>query len=356
MSTQWKFFLDSESAWEAMLADIESARESVLLEQFILETDLIGSRFLTLLQKKAREGIKVHVLLDSAGSLNFFTSSLWKNYSEPNLSITFFNSLIPWTIGSHTPWYFRDHQKLLVVDSRVAFTGGICLGDEMKTWRDTHVRIEGPVVEKMAWMFHRMYNRALKKNPKSEKFGPKSAGGFNYITSSPLPRRRFLYYRLTDVLRNAMKRISISTPYFIPDRRILRILQLATRRGVEVSILIPEISDNPIVDFSSRSFFSKLLKTGVRLYLYRERMMHAKTIVVDDDWSSVGSLNFDNISLKYNFEGNIVSTNRQFTSDLASHFAEDLKNAKEVLPAEWKRRSFALKVIEWFCGMLSPLL
>lgn len=356
MKTTWKFYLDSVSAWDAMIAQIETARVSIKLEQFILETDKIGQKFLDLLKKKASEGVKVEVILDSAGSLNYYTSSLWKDLSTENFEIVFFNSLIPWSIGSHSSWFFRDHRKLLIVDSKVGFTGGICLGDEMKNWRDTHVKIEGEILKQMEFLFNRMKNRALKKKPQSEKELPPVSGDIIYTSNSPLPRRRYLYYRLVEAMRSANHSITITTPYFVPDRRILRILKLAPRRGVNVKILLPENSDHPLVDFAAHSFFNELLKKGVQIFQYKDKMLHSKTVVIDSDWATVGSLNLDNVSLRYNFEANIISMNPEFNRELTSQFQTDLQNAVEVKEKDWNSRLLPRKLLEYFARILSPLL
>ncbi len=356
MNPKWKFYLDSESAWNAMLSEIELAKNSIKLEQFILETDVIGQKFLNTLKKKACEGVKVEVILDSAGSLNYYTSSLWRDLSAENIKIVFFNALLPWSISRHSSWFFRNHRKLLIIDSRIAFTGGICLGDEMKNWRDTHVRIEGEIVKQMEFLFDRMKNRAEKKEPRSEKNLPIILGNLNYVSNSPLPKRRFLYHRLVEAMRFAKKSIEITTPYFVPDRRILRILKLAPRRGIDVKIILPETSDHPLIDFAAQSFFKELLVRGVRIYQYKNKMIHAKTILIDDEWSTVGSLNMDNISLRYNFEANIVSTDTTFNSELKAHFDEDLKNSIQVTQENWEGRLLPRKLLEYFARILSPLL
>ncbi len=157
-------------------------------------------------------------------------------------------------------------------------------------------------------------------------------------------------------MRGAREKIYLTTPYFAPDRRLLRVLKLAAHRGVDVRLLVPDSSDHLFVDFSGRSFFRELLHAGIRIYEYKGRMIHAKTAIVDNDWSTVGSLNFDNISLRYNFEANIVSTDRQFAKELESHFVVDLHNAKEIILTEWERRSPIFKIIERIARLFSPLL
>ena len=139
-------------------------------------------------------------------------------------------------------------------------------------------------------------------------------------------------------VRCAKKSIYITTPYFVPTRHLSRILRSASKRGVDVKVIVPQWSDHPAVDLCSRSFFMKMLKVGIKIYLYKGEMIHSKTITIDGTWSSVGTLNLDSVSLLYNFEANIISTNNLFTKELVEHFSMDLKDTEEVTIENWKNR------------------
>jgi len=346
-ATQWKFYLYSKDAWEAMLVECQKAKRSIDLEQFILVPDEIGMRFIEVCRQKVKEGVQVRILCDAAGSFSFFGSTLAWDLIQEGVKIVFFNTFIPWTRYSHTPWFFRDHQKLLIVDEFIAFTGGICLSDEMEDWRDTHVAVQGPIVSEMIEVFNNMWERAHKFKFRRKKLPILYNEGFNYVTNAPLPRQRFIYYRFVEAIRNAKKYVYLTTPYFVPDHRFVRVLKLAIRRKVEVRILVPEHSDHPLVDIASATFFTNLLKSGIKLFRYKAGMLHAKTAVIDGEWASVGSFNLDHVSFLYNFEGNIISTERRFVEDIRSHFVVDLHNANEITLERWSERSLIQKIKEF---------
>ena len=217
----------------------------------------------------------------------------------------------------------------------------------MEDWRDTNIRIKGPVVKDMERKFERMWDRAHGKRV-SRIDPPSRSGEFKYIANTPLPRNRKLYNATVEAIRNAKKYIYITTPYFVPTHRVSRVLRLASHRGVDVRIMIPQSSDYPIVDLGARTFFHNMLKTGIKIYLYQEKMLHSKTIVIDEDWSSIGTLNIDNISLLYNFEANIVTTNDDFARELTSHFNQDMKNSQEITYKDWQKRFFVEKIASFF--------
>ncbi|HEY4511407.1 MAG TPA: phospholipase D-like domain-containing protein [Candidatus Paceibacterota bacterium] len=355
MSPSWKFYLNSKDAWDAMLVAVRSATVSIDLEQFILYTDEIGNEFITLCQEKAKQGVRVRILCDAAGSFGLYGSLVPNLLEESGVKIAFFNTFIPGVGNNHTPWLFRDHRKMLVVDSTVAFTGGICLGEAMRSWRDTHVELRGEVVAEMEYEFNRMWSYAHKRRFRSRFKKPAATEGYHYVPNLPLPRRRYLYYTLIEAIRGARHYVYLTTPYFVPDRRLFRVLSLAALRGVDVRILIPRTSDNHIVDVAAHTHFAHVLKAGVKIHRYTGSMIHAKTAVIDDEWATVGSLNLDNVSLRYNFEGNIVSTDKKFAAELKSHFLKDLPQSKELTQEVWEKRGIIQKLkeilvrpIRWF--------
>lgn len=353
-STRWNLYTTNEGGWEAMLNACESARESIDLEQFIFITNDIGKRFIDVCAKKASEGVRVRFLWDAAGSFSFFGSTIADELKDKGIELVFFKTLFPSVLKFHDyrSWYFRNHKRTLVIDGEIGFTGSICVSDEMINWRDTVVEIEGPVVFDMQEEFERTWNRALTKKTISIGSNTNSDSEFRYITNYPLPRKHHLYKEITRAIREARDSVYITTPYFVPTRYLVKVLRSAAKRGVDVKIIIPEWSDHPIVDLCSRSFFTKLLKSGVRIYLYKGHMVHSKTIVIDNDWSTVGTLNMDTVSLLYNFEANIVSSNKAFTKELKDHFENDLKDTEEISYDRWKNRYWAEKISGFFVSLI----
>lgn len=350
METNWKLYTDNSEAWASMLEACEQARETIDLEQFIFVQDDFGSKFIDVCARKAKEGVKVRFMWDAAGSFNLFGLGTVEDMKSKGIEMLFFKTLFPgfFDVPNYKSWYFRNHRRTLIIDGRVGFTGSICVDERLKDWRDTNVRIEGPVVKDMISAFERMWDRAQgKKLPKikKEKYADHA---FRYITNNPIPRNRRLYNHIVDAIRHSRKYIYITTPYFVPTRRLARVLRLAAHRGVDVKIIMPEWSDHPFVDLSARTFFHSILESGVQIFLYKGKMLHSKTMVIDGDWASVGTLNMDNVSLLYNFEASLVSTNSRFAEELASHFVYDMQQTEEMTLQKWNSRYWVIKLAGFF--------
>lgn len=360
--TNWQFYTDSRSAWEAMLEAISKATRSIDLEQFILSYDSIGIRFLDAISEKAKQGVQVRIICDEVGSFSLYRANIKPKLEEIGISIKFFNSVIPWNPNNESLWFFRDHRKLLVVDNEIGFAGGVCLGDAMRDWRESSVRITGPIVEQMSESFELMWKKSyagLKYYFKFKKKTHKTLNlnsGFRYITNAPLPGKRYMYKELIRAIREARHYVYLTTPYLLPDSRLLRGLKDACRRGLEVRLLIPEDTNSKLVNIGSGTFFRDMMQTGIRIFRYKGVLIHAKTGIVDGDWSTIGSLNLDNLSLRYNFEGNIVSTNKEFTFELERQFLDDLQNATELTLKEWRERGPLRKILEVIIWPIRKLL
>ncbi len=344
--TTWKIGTQTEQIWQDMLKACESARESIYIEQFLFYPDEIGKKFMEVFMRKASQGITVKCLFDSMQSIGFSTSKFVEDMRTAGVKVKFFNWLTPYSRHSKKLLYFRDHRRSLIIDRKIFFTGGICIGDRMKDWRETQIQLEGPVVEQATTVFDRTWNKVYKRH--TLQLGSQSRtglGGFSYITHAPLPTERHLYYRLVEAVRSARKQILITNPYFLPDSRLLRTLILAKRRGVDVKILVPKSSNHPVVDLGASTYYKRLMDKGVRIFLY-ERMIHAKTTVIDDDWCMIGSLNLDNISLRYNFESAVISTEALCNDEMCTIFKNDLKQAKELTLEDWAKRPLAQRIAE----------
>ncbi|MEI8337846.1 MAG: phospholipase D-like domain-containing protein [bacterium] len=361
--TKWQFYLTSEEAWDAMLLEIESAKISIDLEQYIFINDVIGNKFIELLIKKADEGLKIRILCDEVGSFPLYRSVIKEQLAKKGIPLKFFNSVLPWNPNRESLWYFRDHRKLMVIDDEIGFTGGICLAEEMQGWRESYVKITGNVVNQMNKAFEIMWNKEY-KHPKYI-FNNKNHNNhnhnvieekFRYLTNSPLLGKRFMYKELIDVIRNAKHYLYLTTPYFLPDSRLLREIKHASRRGVKVCLLIPQKPNHILLEIGNRTFIQDLLEHRVKIFRYEKSMIHSKTAVIDGSWSTIGSLNLDNISLRYNFEANLVSTDKAFTFELEKQFLDDLKLSKELNLDEWKKRSIKQKIAELVIWPIRKLL
>ncbi len=357
--SKWEFHTDSKQAWDAMLLDISTAKESIDLEQFILGYDAIGIKFLDALKAKSLVGVKVRIFCDEVGSLSLRRSGIATSLSEAGIEIKFFNSVIPWSPNKESLWFFRDHKKLLIIDKKIGFTGGVCLGDEMRDWRESSVRIEGPVVAQMTESFDVMWNKKyheFKFYFKKKNKNLTQNYSFNYITNAPLPRKRYMYRELIRAIKSAKHYIYLTTPYLLPDSRLLRNIKRAARSGVMVRILVPMNTNSRLVNVGSGTFFDDMLEAGIQIFRYNGAMIHSKTGVIDGVWSTIGSLNLDNLSLRYNFEGNIVSTDKSFAFELERQFLDDLKISTRLTKEEWNKRGLIRRIFEILIWPLRKLL
>ena len=348
IETSWKIYDINEEAWEAMIADCARADKTIVLETFIFVMDDFSKRLIDVCAERAKAGVKVRFLWDAWGSFSFFGSTIIEDLKEKGIELVFWKTIIPayYKVPNIRSWFFRNHRRTLVIDEKIGYTGSMCVDDRMKNWRDTNLRIEGSIVGEMQNAFDRMWARALDKKPLPKRVRVRS-GGFRYITNYPLPGRRHLYADLVEAIRHSRKYIYITTPYFVPTHRLARVLRLASHRGVDVKIIIPETSNHPFVDLAARSSFHSMLRSGVKIFLYQGENIHGKTTVVDDDWASIGSMNMDGVSLLYNFEANIVSSNGKFAEEMVAHFVHDLQSTKEITLTELEKRSFLQKWLEF---------
>lgn len=330
-----------------MLADCSEAKYSIDLEQFIFVTDDFGQRLIDICAERAKNGVKVRFLWDAAGSFTLWGSDIRRQLKDKGIELVYWRTLIPgyYSVPNFRSWYLRNHRRSLIIDRNIGYTGSICIQDNLRNWRDTNVRLQGLVVEQMTNSFDRMWQRAIKSKKIDKRIEARDSE-FSYVTNFPAPKRRHLYKEIVEAIRNANSHIYITTPYFVPTRRLFRVLKLAGHRKVDVRILLPEKTDHYAVDLGARSYFTSLLESGVRIFLYQGNMIHSKSVIVDGDWSTVGSLNLDQISLLYNFEANIVSTNRSFAQELEGHFMNDLKKSREINLKDWRNRFFLEKIPE----------
>lgn len=346
--TSAQFYTESASAWEAMLSACTEAKNTIEMEQYIFENDSIGGRFIEIFKQKQKAGVRVRLIYDTVGSYYFYKSPTVKELRRLGVQIRFFNIISPWRIHNIFSWYFRDHRKILVVDGKVGFTGGVGIREDMKYWRDTNVKVEGHVVEEMQNAFNEMWVLTAEKNIwqriKRARLYQKK---INFVTNTPYLRRKFLYKRVIEAIRFSKEYVFITTPYFIPNQKLIKVLRKAIRRGVDVRIIVPKTLDLSIVSRASHSFFYELLLHGVRIFQYNGNFIHTKTAVIDDKWSTVGSFNFDNLSFTYNHEANIISTEYGFINELKNHFENDLMKCQEVKIEEWIKRPIAWKIREF---------
>ncbi|MCX6716163.1 MAG: phospholipase D-like domain-containing protein [Candidatus Taylorbacteria bacterium] len=360
--TKWTLYTSNEEAWAAMLEDCAHATKSIALEQFIFVNDDFGNRLIEVCTERAAAGVDIRFLWDAGGSFTFFGSNIAEDLRKKHIKLLFWKTLIPgyFKVPNIRSWFLRNHRRTLVIDEKIGYTGSMCVKDSYRDWRDTNARFEGTVVEQMQNAFDRMWARADDKKHLPFRVTHRDTE-FEYVTNNPTPGKRHLYRRLVDAIRNAEHYVYLTTPYFVPTQRLARVIKLAAHRGVDVRLIIPDRTNHFLaLDLGAMSFFSTLLESGVRIFLYPsnggETLIHSKAGIIDGEWSTIGSLNLDHVSLLYNFEANIVSSNSKFAEELAAHFVRDMNICKEVNAAEWHDRFFLEKLPEYAIKLVRKFL
>lgn len=362
-----RFFLHGNEAWAAMLAACAQARESIDIEQYIFADDEIGRQFIEVLRERAWAGVKIRILCDTVGSWSLYTSQLPTVMKQDGIEVRFFNIVSPWRIDNFFSWFFRDHRKIMIIDKKIGFTGGIGIQNKMYDWRDTCVEVRGSIVNEMIFTFNEMWLQVANRDLLSRIQKARNyTRGFRFITGAPYLGKRFLYSSIIDAIRSAKTYAYITTPYFIPDQRLARVLKLAVKRGVDVRVLLPGQPEDPdpqfkiktqeLVRYGAYSFYEPMLRAGVRLYEYHKNFLHSKTMTIDDEWSTVGSFNLDSLSFFYNYEANIVSTDQESAQTIKKHFLTDLEHSTEIKMKQWIQRPLYQKFRELLVTPIRPFL
>ena len=359
-------FVDGNEKFERLIKDIENAKDHIHLEYFIIKDSDIGQKIKNLLIKKSKENVKIKILYDDVGCWRFwFRREFFNEMKSHGIEIVpFLPTKFP-IIGGKLN--YRNHRKIVVIDGRIGYTGGINIGDEYMGknkkfgyWRDTHIRIEGTSVYmlQMTFLIDWYYNTKevlLNTNyfPRLNNFGNSM---IQVVASGPDSDWEAIHYAYFLAICQAKKSIYIETPYFIPDESILRALKSAALSGVDVRIIFPKIADHKIVNTASYSYFDDILKSGGRVYLYEKGFIHSKVIIIDNSIASTGSANMDLRSFMLNFEINAFIYDRKVIDLMKEDFFEDMKNSKEINKDEFKNRSIIQKSKESVARLFSPIL
>lgn len=338
----------------AMAAAIEDAKLTVHLETYIFGDDKTGRTFVELMIRAAARGVRVRFIYDSVGSLGL-DPTLLTRLRNAGVQILEYHPVEPWK--ARWAWNRRDHRKILVCDGKIAFTGGMNLCDEHAPveqggadWPDAHVRVEGPAAYDLERLFRGVWFKETGRW--FDSFGhPEYAPGASKIKvvgNHEFLNRFAIREAYVNALRAAKSEVAIANAYFIPGWRIRRSLAQAAARGVSVRVLVPGVSDSRAVSYAMRSHYDSLLSRGVRIFEWKGPMMHAKAVVVDRQWSSVGTYNLDHRSLRHNLEVNVNALDAELAGRLARRFEEGLAGAREITLADWRRRSTMDRVLERF--------
>jgi cardiolipin synthase A/B len=348
----------------SMLAAIRGAQKTINLEFYIYWDGDIGRQFAEALAERARAGVQIKVILDSVGSASM-SGSLIEFLRRNGVDLEWYHPLRWYTISRFN---HRTHRKLMVVDGRIGFSGGVGIADvwlgdaESKDhWRDTVLRVEGPAVTQLQFAFMDNWVKSrgelLTGLDYFTPVGPFGSHQTQVIKSSPTEGSSAVKLLYIVSIVSAVKSIYISNAYFLPDRDTRRALEAAVRRGVDVRAIVPgEFVDVPLARQASRMQYELLLRRGIRIFEYQPTMMHAKTMVVDGIWSTVGSSNFDERSFRLNDEVNVNVYDEGIAEQMTLMFFDDLAKSEEITMGKWFRRPLFSRIKESLADLLKPQL
>ncbi len=359
---------NGREAFPTMLRAIEQAQEQVLLEMYWFDSDATGSRFAEALIHAAIRGVEVCVIYDSLGSIEA-SSAMFDSMRDAGVKVVEFNPIMPWHQRFRVALLTRrDHRKILVVDQKLGFTGGINIANHWAPseqggggWRDDMVEVEGAAVAGFVDCFRSTWEE---EGGEPVAFVDRAPGTSKDTTGQRVrvlgeaihrERREIVRAYLYHIYR-ARKRVWIANSYFVPEGRIVRALSYAALRGVDVRVLLPGHSDVEIVRLASRAIYERMLKSGIHIFEWQKNVLHSKTAVIDGRWSTVGTFNLDYRSLRTNLEVNVAVLDAGFGSVMEESFQADCAESEEISYADFNRRSLPQRFLEQAAYRLKTLL
>ncbi|WP_290377985.1 cardiolipin synthase [Duncaniella muris] len=364
---QIKIFNNGERHFEELFDDLRHARSYINLQFYIIANDSLGRRLRDILVERAQAGVKVRVIYDYIGSFDARRLDFFRRMKENGGEVhSFFRLSFPSHVN-RVNW--RNHRKVVVIDGNVGYIGGMNVADRYVRgtgrgkWRDTAARISGPGVAALQYNFAvdwKFMGQPLLCDPVSGiPDGVKDCMRgvtLQMLASGPNDRwgnMTLLFYK---AISTARRRIWLQTPYFLPSDGLLKALESVSLAGVDVRVMMPMSADSKILTYASHSYIEECLLAGVKIYLYEAGMLHSKVMIVDDDFSTLGSTNFDFRSMEHNFEENVLLYSAEANEALTRGFEADASECKRLKLADWNRRSRATRALESLCRLLSPIL
>jgi cardiolipin synthase len=344
-----------QALYNAMLAAIDQAQETIFFETFIWKGDPLGEMFKARLIRKATAGVQVYVIYD--GFANLVVPPSFKRFPS-TINALEYRTLDRVWYALDPRRYARDHRKLLVIDNHTAFVGGFNIGKLYATeWRDTHLRIRGPAAVELAYTFADFWNNNRDQHPAITSMSVRPWPGRIKAYCNDAARLVFPIRGIyLDAINRARSHIYLTNAYFIPDRVILSALFAAAERGVDVRVLLPWQSNHVTADWLAHTGFDACLRAGIKLFGYENAMIHAKTATIDGIWSTVGTANLDRLSLAGNYEINVEILDAGFAAEMEKIFTTDLSNAFELTTERWNSRPWYVRASELILSPLRPLL
>lgn len=359
-----EILLNGENKFEMLRKDIKEAKDHIHLEYYILNDDTIGSELIELLCEKCQEGIAVRVSYDYVGSI--LKRKTVRRMKEMGIEV--FPFMPVWFPNLTRKLNYRNHRKIVIIDGKIGYVGGVNISDYYVNtneselyWRDTHLKITGHAVKTLQTQFLLNWDFVSKtKNEIKEHYFPKTTTSkrtaVQIAASGPDTDWANIMEAIFTAITTAEKSIYITTPYFIPNDEILTAIVLASRSDINVKLIVPKEGDSWAAKYATNSYIQELLESGVEVYRYCKGMIHAKTMVVDELFSTVGTSNMDNRSFNINFEINALIYNAKISEQMTNIFFKDIEDCEAIELEAWRQRPFFEKVKESFCRLWAPLL
>ncbi|MDC8002279.1 cardiolipin synthase [Aequorivita todarodis] len=365
-----KLLLNGETKFPEVLEALKNAKHHIHIEYYIFDNDEIGRKIMDLMVEKSKEGIAVRFIYDDFGSRQIRKKQLRK-LRDAGVAVFPFYKIILIALANRLN--YRNHRKIIVIDGSIGFVGGINVNDKYINhedgkntlfWRDTHLRIEGPAVAALQYVFMGDWNYCAGKKlkpdnnffPDFKQLKSNSKKIVQIAASGPDSYSPLIHQTLLQAINLAKEEVLITTPYFIPGESIMDSLAIVAASGIKVKLLVPGISDSLLVNFAARSNYGRLLNAGAEIYLYQKGFVHAKTMVVDKQLAMVGTANMDIRSFDLNFEVNAIVYDTEIANELREAFFNDLKTATKIDAKAWNERSKMIQLTEKLAGLCSPLL
>lgn len=361
-----ELFTDGNQKFDRLFKDIEAAKDHIHLEYYMIKKDQLGKKLIEVLTKKVKEEVKVRVLYDEVGSRGL-TKRFFKEFREAGGEAdVFFPSKFHFF---NLRLNYRNHRKLVIIDGKTGYVGGFNVGNEylgdnpkFGYWRDTHLRIQGTAVHAIQTRFildwnHTSHYHKITYDPNHFPEGISQGNvGIQIVTSGPDSELEHIKNGYIKMILSAKNSVLIQTPYFVPDTSLLDALRIACSTGVEVKIMIPNKPDHIFVYWATMSYIGELLKSGAKVYIYKNGFIHAKTIIIDEEISSVGTANIDIRSFKLDFEVNAFLYDKGIAQSLIKAFNQDGKVSRELTLEEYQQRPKWVRFKESISRLLSPIL
>lgn len=364
LNNRIEIFTEGAAKFAALEKDLRRASHSILLQYYIFSDDNIGKKISDILIEKARQGVSVKVIYDHVGSFSA-SNSFFRRMQEAGIDThPFFRVTFP-QLANRINW--RNHRKIVVIDGAIGYIGGMNIADRYVTgsetdhaWRDTHFRVEGDIVESLAYSFALDWN-FMKKTPQLQPVKVVRPGfsnnlGMQLVNSGPTEPYDNLTLCFLKAISCAKKSIFIQTPYFLPTDTLLHALETAALSKLDVRIVMPSKSDSSMLCHASFSYITQCLRVGIKVYLYDPGMIHAKCMIIDDDFVTAGSTNFDFRSFENNFECNLLIYDREVNSKMRDIFFNDLSHCRKLTLAKWRSRPLRERFLESVTRLCSPIL